>query len=363
MTSRRNFLKNVGSGAAVAGAAGAGVIAAPSVAKAQQTYKFRLNHFSGETSLFYTLTILPFVERIKKLSGGRVEFQPFPGGVLSPPLEAYKAVEDGIADAGQLTPLYIVNRDPVNTFYGGHVGGMPPEMMMHWLYKGGGQELLAEHRRATMKLHSIPLSIGPNEIWHSHVPIRTSADLKGLKFRTAGAWAQILNEYFGGAATTVAGSEIYTMLERKGVDAIEWSSPAENIKMGFQNAAPYIIMPGPHTNCFLFELIMPVAKWDALPDDVKYMIETAALASTPETLFAWTIEDLKAMKEMRKSKAEIITPDPSLAVDLREAGRKWAYKKAEEQTAKGDPWMKKVTDSYYGFYDDWAENAVYRAVD
>ncbi|KZD05342.1 TRAP transporter substrate-binding protein DctP [Oceanibaculum pacificum] len=363
MTSRRKFLQNMGAGAATAGVAGAGLIAAPSAAKAQQSVKFRLTQFAGDTSMFYTLTTVPFVERVKKMTGGRVDFQAFPGGVLAPPLEAYKAVEDGIADAGHLTPLYIVNKDPVNSFYGGHPGGMPPEMMLHWLYNGGGQELLTQHRRETMKMHSITLSIGPAEIWHSHVPVRTAADLKGLKFRASGAWAQILNEYFGASATTVAGGEVYTMLERKGVDVVEWSGPAENIKTGLQNAAPYIVLPGPHTNAFSFELLMPIAKWDAIPDDLKIQIEAAAKLSTFETLFAWTVEDMKAMEVIRTGKAELIQPDPSLVSDIREAGRAWAMKRAEEQTAKGNPWMKRISDSYYGFYDNWLKNASYRAVD
>src|SRR3546814_11277400 len=100
---------------------------------------------------------------------------------------------------------------------------MPPEMLMHWLYNGGGQALLAEHRRATMKMHSMVVGIGPAEIWHAHKPIRTVEDLRGVKFRASGAWAAILNEKFGAAATTVAGSEVYNMLERHGVDAVEGS--------------------------------------------------------------------------------------------------------------------------------------------
>lgn len=313
--------------------------------------------------MFYTHTIVPFVNRLKEVTGDKFQLQVFPGGVIAPPLEGYKAVEDGLADCAQLTPLYIVNRDPVNSFYGGHPGGMPPEMMMHWLYKGGGQELLAEHRRATMKMHSIPVSIGPAEIWHSHVPITKSSDLKGLKFRASGAWAQILNEFFGAAATTVAGSEVYTMLERKGVDVVEWSGPAENLKTGLHNAAPYIITPGPHTNAFMFEFIMPAAKWDALPDDIKKQIHVAARAATLDTLITWTMDDIEAVKKMRESKAKIINSDPSLITDIREAGREWAKKRTAEQEAKGNPWMKRVSESYYNFYDSWLQNASYRTVD
>jgi len=360
MEDRRKFLQAFGVGTA---ALAASSLAPTTPAEAQQTTRWRVAHFAGETSMFYSLTILPFAQRVNQMTGGRFQLQPFPGGVIAPPLESYKAVEDGLADAGHLTPLYIVNRDPVNTFYGGHPGGMPPEMLMHWLYNGGGQELLTQHRRETMKMHSIIVSIGPAEIWHSHKVIKTAADLKGVKFRAAGAWAAILNETFGAAATTVAGSELYSMLERKGVDVVEWSGPGENLKMGLQNAAPYIVVPGPHTNAFAFEFIMPMAKWDALPDDIKKLVEAAAKLATLETLLAWTMEDVAALKKMRESKAQIIEVDQSLFKDIREAGRAWAMKRVAEQDAKGNPWMKRITESYYGFYDNWLANASYRALD
>ena len=359
MDNRRKFIKGLGLGTAAVAAST--VTSLP--AAAQSPIRWRVNHFSGETSMFYTHTIVPFVKRINEITLGKLSLQVFPGGVIAPPLEAYKAVEDGLADAAQLTPLYIVNRDPVNSFYGGHPGGMPPEMMMHWLYNGGGAQLLAQHRRETMKMHSIPCSIGPAEIWHSHKPIKVAADLKGLKFRASGAWAQILNEYFGAAATTVAGSEVYTMLERHGVDVVEWSGPAENLKTGLQNAAPYIIMPGPHTNAFMFEFIVPAAKWDALPAELKTQIEAAAKLSTLDTLLAWTTDDIEAMKKIRTGKTQIVQSDPSLITDIREAGREWAKKRIAEQEAKGNPWMKRVADSYYAFYDNWLENASYRTVD
>ncbi len=360
MDNRRKFLQGLGVGTA---AVAASTINASSPASAQQTIRWRVNHFSGETSMFYTHTIVPFVKRIKEITLGKLELQVFPGGVIAPPLEAYKAVEDGLADAAQLTPLYIVNRDPANSFYGGHPGGMPPEMLMHWLYAGGGADLLAQHRRETMKMHSIPCSIGPAEIWHSHKPIKTAADLKGVKFRASGAWAQILNEYFGAAATTVAGSEVYTMLERRGVDVVEWSGPAENLKTGLQNAAPYIIVPGPHTNAFMFEFIVPIAKWDPLPEELKLQIQNAAKVATLDTLISWTMDDVEAMKKIRTGKAEVIQCDPSLIKDIREAGREWAKKRTAEQEAKGNPWMKRISDSYYAFYDNWLENASYRTVD
>src|SRR3546814_19234699 len=101
-----------------------------------------------------------------------------------------------------------------------------------------------------MKMHSMVVGIGPAEIWHAHKPIRTVEDLRGVRFRASGAWAAILNEKFGAAATTVAGSEVYNMLERHGVDEVEWAGPAEKPKLGPQNIAPPVMVPGPPHTAF-----------------------------------------------------------------------------------------------------------------
>jgi TRAP-type mannitol/chloroaromatic compound transport system substrate-binding protein len=356
-TQRRKLLQTVGLSGAALGAA-----AMPAMAQGQQSWKWRTTTVVPESSMFYQMAA-PFVKRVAEMTGGRVQLQIFPPGVIAPALEGYKAVEDKLADAGHLTPLYVVNRDPVNAYYGGHPGGMPPEMLLAWLYNGGGQALLAEHRRTTMKMHSMVVGVGPAEIWHGHKPIRTAADLKGVKFRASGAWAAILNEKFGAAATTVAGSEVYPMLERKGVDVVEWSGPAENLKMGLQNAAPYIMVPGAHTNAFSFEFMLPIATWDPLPANMKQAIEAAAKLSTLEILLDWTMQDIEAMKKIRAGKAKVIEVDASLIKDIREAGRDWANQKAAERAKAGDNWMKRVTDSYYAFYDSWLTNANYRTLD
>jgi len=330
-----------------------------SAASAQSTANWRLTHFAGETSAFYTMTTLPFIERVSQMTGGRVAITPYPGGVLAPPLEGYNAVRDGIADVGHLTPMYVINVHPANTFWGGHPGGMGPEALVHWLYNGGGAELLAEFRRETSNMHSLILSVGPAEVWHSHTPIRMPEDLAGLRFRSGSAWATILAEYFNAAPTSVPGSEVYTMLERRAIDVAEWSTPQENIIAGLHNAAPYVITPGAHTPSWAFELVMPAARWDALDAQTQALIEAAAKLSTLETLHAWRVADIAAMEVIRNSAAEIVELDESMIVAIREAGRAWAYAQVEQLETQGDTWMRRVTDSYYGFYDAWLESQLF----
>lgn len=72
---------------------------------------------------------------------------------------------------------------------------------------------------------------------------------------------------------------------------------------------------------------------------------------------------MEAWAELKNGRNEIVRIDDSLINDIREAGRKWAFKKAEEQEAANNPWMRRIAESYYSFYDNWLENADFRAVD
>ena len=327
-------------------------------------YKWKMTTIVPETSAFFKFFAPPFVKRVSELTDGRVEIKAYAAGVIAPSFQAHDAVMDGTAEAGQAPPIHMVNRDPTNTFLGPVPGGMGPDCLMHWVYEGGGKELLAQHRRETMGLHSMPAGFGGTEIFaHAHKPIRVAEDLKGVKFRTAGAFAIILKKYFGAAPTVVPGSEVYSMMERKAIDATEWSGPAENKIAGLHETAKYIMYPGPQTNAWFMEFMLKADRWDALPDDLKMKIEAAAKLSSLETLLKFDVRDIQAWGELKKGKNEIVRVDDSLLVAIREKTREWSLEQAAVEKAKGNPWMEKVATSYFKFYDDWLNNAEFRAVD
>lgn len=325
-------------------------VAGAGVANAQTTW--RLTTFATDTSTYYNEMTLPFIARIEQLTGGDLTIEPYAEGIIAPAFEAYAAVRDGLADAGHLTPLYVVNEHSANGIFAGHPGGMTPIQMLGWLYEGGGEELLQE-LRATEGMYSLIVSIGPAEIWHSHVLIEKPEDLAGLRFRASGAWAEILDQYFDAAPTTVPGSEVYTLLERRGIDVAEWSTPGENVKVGLQNAAPYIITPGAHSNAWPFELMVSLETWDALPEETQEQVKAAAKLAAFESVLNWMSNDIAAMDELTSSSVEIV-PLPDVVKDaIADAGRQWAEAKAEQYEAEGSDFMRRVVDSYYSYRDGW----------
>jgi TRAP-type mannitol/chloroaromatic compound transport system substrate-binding protein len=305
----------------------------------------------SETSVYFQLFAVTFADNVERLTGGRVQITAYPAGVLAPAFEVYEAVQDGRADVGNTWPGYLVRQDPANSLISAHPGGMGTDAYLTWLYEGGGQELWQEFRRETMGLHALVTGAGPSEIhMHSRQPVRTTADLEGLRVRMSGAAADIL-EGFGGAPVTVPGGEIYTMLERGAVDAAEWSTPAENMVLGLHEIAPYAIMPGIHQPVFAFDFVMRAEEWDALPDEIKTQIEAAAKLTTFEAFHRWVVQDLEALEKLRASDIEFITVDDEYLEAWRQAGRDWAERHAED-----NEWVRRIADSYYEFLDRWEEN-------
>ncbi|WP_421781940.1 TRAP transporter substrate-binding protein DctP [Kiloniella litopenaei] len=341
----------------------AGSICIGTVANAAEI-TWRMPAAISEGSFFYKNFMERFAANVEVTTGGKLEVQPFGAGVIVPAFKVYEAVQDGLVDAGHSTPSYLVNQDPTNAIFASFPGGMSGEATLHWVYNGGGEKMLQDFRREKMGLHSIVVGIGTSEFMaHSNKEIKSTADLKGLKYRTSGAWAAVVKETYGGIPTVVPGGEIYTLLQRKGVDAIEWSTPGANLSEGFHEAAPYIIMPGVHQPSFLWEVFVKAETWDALSDELKAQIEAAAKLTTYESYAHFGNTDIKAMAEYKKTNVKMITLDNVVVEELRESGRNWARKKAKELADAGDTSMQTIMESYFAYQKAWAENSEYRVRD
>lgn len=315
-------------------------------------YNWRMTHFASKTSDFFTVMTQPFLDRMQEFLGDEVKIQAFGGGELAPGFKAYEAVQDGIADMAHTTPLYVVNANFANTFVGTQPGGMNADAMAYWLYEAGGQDLLTQFKRETMGLHTLVAGCNTSEIWLSHKPLATLDDLKGVKFRTAGAWATLLQEDFGASPVVVPGTEVYTMFERGGVDAIEWSGIAEDLQMGFDKIAEYATVPAPHSRGGCFELAWKNETWDALPKELQQKITAIAKLATFDTILQWKQQEITALDKLKQTKLKIVTPSPEMNQAVYQAAKDYTYKLAAEQ-ADSNPWLKRIADSYYGAMDSY----------
>lgn len=329
-------------------------------AAAQDKVKLRMTTIVPEGTYLFTAFSKRFVEHAARLTGGKVEITAYPPGVLAPPFEVYKAVEDGRADMGHAPPALIYQRDPTMALFSSFPGGLGIEATMHWLYQGDGLKLLAQHHRERLGLHPLVAGVATTEIFaHAHKPIRTAEDLKGLKFRTLGMWADLLRG-FGAEPVATPTSEVASALERKVIDATKMAGPADNVQMGLQKLAKYVMVPGAHLPGGYFTVFLKASAWDALPADARSGLELAARLTSFDSYLEKGKMDIDAMAELRKGANEVVPLDPKFIEQIKQAGRAWAKTKAAEEKAKGNPWTERVADSVFAFQDKWDANRDYR---
>lgn len=343
---------------AAAGLAVAGLLmGAPAQA---QKYEWKLTSYVPVGSGTWNVYMKTFIDLVHEMTDGQVKIKGFSVGVLANPFNAWKAVQKGVADVCYCYTGFAVNADPANALFAGMTGGMPPETFQHWLLGGGGGKLWRDFRRTSSKLHPVITGFGPTEIFlHSHKKVRTAADLKGMKIRTAGAWADILKQ-LGASPTVMAPSDIYTALERRVLDGAEFITPSTNIKLGFHKIAKYIIVPGIHSPTHANEAIWRSEAWDKLPKALRAKITLAGELAGYRSHVKVGLADLDAMAKLRKGRNEWVELHPDLQAKIAQLGRSWSFAQAKAQSAKGNQWMEQVSTSYWGFYDKFKKYGTYR---
>ena len=327
-------------------------------------YNWRMAAMDTETSIYVADMATPFAKLVEKMSGGKMKIQVLPAGVVAPIFKIHQAVADGLVELGHTHPVFLGKKDPTNAMIGGFPTGLGMDSFLGWLYKGGGKELWEQHRHETMGMHPLLMGFSVTEVFaHSHVPIQKLEDLKGLKYRTLGNWGAIVKEYFGASPTVISSSELYGMLDKKALDLAEYSSPYHHMQLGFHEVAKYIIYPGIHSPCGVYELVMKKERWDALPDDIKTIMEMASRLVTHDSLLTLVDRDLDAMAKWEQGSNVFIKLPQKFKDRSREAARDWAQKVAAKAKAAGNQWPEKLVKSIFAYQDRWRKNSKYLVYD
>lgn len=341
------------------GLAGAGLLAATAVqAQSGPTYNWKMaTGWPGGPLM--DIGAKAFAERMDFLSGGRFKIQTFPGGGLGNALKVPETVKNGLAECGHTWMGYDWGKDTTTALFGGYAGSFDAERMLHWLYEGGGADMQRQFRDETEGIISTPLFMRTAEVFlHSRKPVKTLADLKGLKLRTAGAWLEMAKG-LGAAPVTTAGGDVFPMLERGAIDATEWGTMWENIAPGFYKVAKYLSYPGVHQPCAPFELVINKDVWNKMPANDHKLVELVAKLVTYESWTRIGAEDAKAFEFYKKQGVIMTELDDEVQFAARKIGLDWAEKTVKEGKSK---WFARVHKSLSDFDNAWLEADDWRKV-
>ncbi|MEX2630055.1 MAG: TRAP transporter substrate-binding protein [Tistlia sp.] len=346
---RRRFLKTAGLGLA----AGATVpLARPAVA--QERFELKMVTTWPKNAPGVGVNAERYADRLRALSGGRLDVKVFAAGELVPPFEAFDAVASGTADLAHSTPYYWVGKSPAMNWFTGVPFGMTAVEFFSWLRFGGGQALWDEvYGGFGLKPFYVGSSGTQAGGWFNR-KIETVDDFNGLKFRVAGLGGEVMRR-LGAAPVMMPPGEITQALASGTVDGADWVGPWNDLAFGLYRFAKYYYMPGFHEPGPGLEVIFNQKVLDSLPDDLKAMVATAADATAIETLGDFTYHNAVSLKVLiEEHGVEVLTfPDP-VVQRLKEVSEE-----VVQELAGADPLTQRVADSYADFLAQANEYAPY----
>ena len=342
-TNRRKFLTK--GAATVAG--GAAVLAAPAIALAAKPVVLKVQAAWGG-GIFLEFAE-DYVRRVNEMSGGSLKIDLLGVGAVVKTAEMQTAVHKGVLDGAHFVSAYWYSKSPVASLFGtGPCFGWSANEMMGWIQYGGGralyEELMADLRLDLVGFFSGPMPAQPLG-WFKE-QIKDSSQMKGLKYRTVGLAADVLQE-MGMSVVQLPGGEIQPAMKSGLIDAAEFNNPTSDKDFGMQDVSKHYHLASFHQSQESFEIIFNKRRFNSLAKEHQAILEYATEAASAD--MAWKAMERYSQDLVKLKKDHGVnvyrTPDSVMKDQLK------AWDIVIKRFTDSDPFFKKVIESQMA----WAE--------
>ena len=342
-TSRRKFLR--AGAATAAGVAGAATLGFPMVSRAQ-TVTFKMQGAWGAKDVFNDMA-MQYVDSVNAMGGGRLKINYLVSGAVVKSFRVQDAVHKGVLDGGHGVTVYWYGKSKVASLFGtGPVFGQDAHLGLAWIHNGGGQELYDELIGNlginTVGFFAMPMPTQPLGWFKKE--IKSAKDMVGLKYRTVGLAADLMQE-MGLKVTQLPGGEIVPALERGVIEAFEFNNPTSDKSFGAHDVSKVYMLGSYHQAAEFFEIIFNKDKYNKLPNEHQAILKHAAAAAS-STNFWLGIDRYSNDLQWLQDKAGVKvyrTPNPIMTKQL----AAWDVMIAKLEGE--DPFFKKVLASQKDF--------------
>ena len=202
---------------------------------------------------------------VEKRTNGQVKINTFPGGTLLPAKNIFDGVITGTADIGNFAMSYQPGRFPVSEAVDLPLGFPSARVASLILY-----DLIDKYKPMEFeKVKILTLFTCPPANFMTSKPFNTLNDLKGMELAISGTGAEVVKN-LGGIPIAMPQSERPEAIQKGIVKGVV--SSLEVLKdMNYAAYCPFAT----DTNLFVvsFAVVMNKDKWNALPADVKKVMD------------------------------------------------------------------------------------------
>nr|VFK20137.1 MAG: TRAP-type mannitol/chloroaromatic compound transport system, substrate-binding protein [Candidatus Kentron sp. LFY] len=317
-----------------------GLILTANSTLAEKTYRLRLAETWVPNFPIFGDSTKNLATMVKKMSNGRLKITIDSSNKHKAPFGVFDMVKAGQYDMGHSASYYWKGKDPNTLYFTTMPFGMTTPEQYGWFYHGGGMELM-EKVYGKYGVLSFPGGNTGNQMggWFQK-EIDSVADLEGLKMRIPGFAGEVLAK-LGAKPTNIPPGELYTALDRRTIDALEWVGPSLDLRMGFHKIAPYYYT-GWHEPGTELQFLVNKKKWDNLPADLREILRVAMRVAAYDTYilsYHTSAENLASMKEEYPN-VQIKTFPAEVIAAMRKANDELLA-----EFAAADPLSKEIIDS------------------
>ena len=293
-----------------------------------------------------------FSQTVKALSGGKFEVSVHPAGELMPAFGVVDALEKDTIEMAQSAAYYFAGKDPIFSLSCAVPFGPTTLQMNAWKDHGNGRKLLnaffAKYNFQTLSSGNTTTQMGG---WYRK-PIKTAADLKGLKFRMGGGLFGEAMQKLGVVPQNMPAGDVYQALEKGTLDATEFVGPYDDEKLGFNKVAPFYYYPGWWEGGAELEFFINAKAYAALPAEFQAIVDAATTVAARDMTAKYDAFNPIALKRLVAAKTQL----KAFPKEIMDAGYKASMEVFAEHEAKS-PEFKTIHQDMRAFQRDqllWA---------
>lgn len=325
------------------GAIAAAAFPAPAIAQSAPTIRWRMasSYPKSLDTLFGAGTRI--AERVAAATDGRFQIQVFAAGEIVGGLQVLDATQNGTVECCYTLSSYFIGKDPTWMFEANVPWGFNVRQHNAWMLNGGGLALVRDFMKKSNVINFPAGNTGAQMGGWFRNEIKSVADLKGLKFRIAGMGGQVMAR-LGVVPQVLAGGDIYPALERGTLDAVEWSGPYDDEKLGFVKVAKYYYYPGFWEGSAQTTLLANLDAYNALPPAYRAILDAACGESNAFTVAKYDADNPDALRRLIAAGA-LLRAFPR---DVMEESYKQAYLHYKE-IADANPGFRAIYEHWNAF--------------
>lgn len=248
-------------------------------------------------------------EVLQEKSGGKMKIEIYPSQQLGTERQCLELLQIGSLDMTKVSVGVMENFSPKMKVFGLPFLFRDKQHAFSVLDGEIGKEILEDGERFWLK-GLCYYDSGSRSFYTKEKPVRTPADLEGLKIRVMESVTSMnMVRSLGGSPTPISWGELYTALQQGVVDGAENNPPSFYLSHHYEVCKYYSL--DEHT-VLPDVLIVGTKTWKRLTDQEKQWLTEAAVESVTYQRKLWVESENHALSEVQKAGVEIIRPDKSL---------------------------------------------------